>query len=93
MSNEQNQAKEILDQWGKQMQEAIRDPRVADMMMEYYLKSKNIFERFSQDGGSNDKPATTNDDAASTIAKLSERIEQLEAKVAILERLISANLK
>lgn len=93
MSKDQNQAKEILDQWGKQMQEAIRDPRVADIMMEYYLKSKNLFEKFSPNEVNNDEPTGASDDATDSIAELNKRIEQLEAKVAILERLISANLK
>ncbi len=87
MSNKQTSASDLIDNWQKQMQEYLNDPRVADLMMDYYGK----FQSNMQDAT---KKNTDDDDDGDPISQqLANRVDELEKKVEALERILGRFFK
>lgn len=93
MSNKQNIAAKLIQEWQSNMQEYLKDPRVSEVMVEYYAKSKKTFDEMTgKQYESNAADTTDANDADDKLLKLTERLNELEARIKILERSISAGL-
>ncbi|MFN8833171.1 MAG: hypothetical protein ACK5WS_05195 [Alphaproteobacteria bacterium] len=76
------------------MQQYLRDPRVAEVMLDYYAKSKKAFEDMTRGANETDTADRTNaDDAQSKLLELAKRVKSLEARVETLEQYIIRNSK
>jgi hypothetical protein len=91
MSNKQNSASNLIDDWQKQIQECLNDPRAAELIMDYYGKfQKNIqdaAQKFADQGADH----ACNDPVFAN--KLDKRVEELEARVEVLEKLLGRIFK
>lgn len=91
MSNKQNSASNLIDDWQKQMQECLNDPRVAELMMDYYGKFQNNIQDAAKKFAS--KSADDVNDDALFSSELSKRVEELEERVGALEKLLGRIFK
>lgn len=94
MSNNQNIAAKLIEEWQSNMQEYLRDPRVAEIMVDYYAKSKKAFEDTTR--GVNETNAADRSnayDSQSKLHELTEHVKALETRVELLERYIIGNFK
>lgn len=93
MSNNQNFNQKIMLEWQKHMQEYLTDPRVAELMADYYAKFQNQIKNVAT--AASESASNTNDASAkpSNVHELYARIDNLEQRVRILEQIISGMCK
>jgi hypothetical protein len=91
MSNKQSAAEKLIDDWQKQMQEYLNDPRIAELMIDYYAKfqskMQDVAQKFSDQSDYDD------DDGNGVTDELICRIKALETRVELLEKLLGRILK
>lgn len=94
MSNSQKQISELMHEWALKMQESMQDPRLSEVMVDYYKQYQNLVGEFQNAAKAhNAKQASDEDDVTVQVSKLTERVSQLEAKIRVLESVIIANQK
>lgn len=86
MSNKQNFASIIMDNWNKKMQEYLNDPKVNELMVDCYAKFQQGIEEVAKNFD-HQKTADDNDDVG-VVQTTDERIDILEAKVKIIEEIL-----
>jgi hypothetical protein len=86
MNEKDNFVKSMLQDWQRQMQQHLSDPRTAELLVEQYAKTQQLlkqtsdmFSKAAQYDADNHSP-----DAA----QLAERVDELEHRVLELERML-----
>ncbi|MDF3046990.1 MAG: hypothetical protein K0R73_108 [Candidatus Midichloriaceae bacterium] len=91
MTNTKNSASNLIDDWQKHMQEYLNDPRLAELMVDYYAKFQNhATNSFKQANAENHNDAHDGDFVPYELGK---RIAELEARVEVLEKILGRILK
>lgn len=82
-----------MEEWQKQMQEYLTDPRVAELMTDYYAKFQNQIRNVANSASgatASSNNASANPDGSS---QLDERVANLEQRIKILEQLLGGMFK
>ncbi len=91
MSNKQNSTDKIIDEWQKHMQEYLNDPRIAELMMDYYAKFQTKVQDVAKEFSAKDNHNASNDGVSTD--ELVCRIESLETRIELLEKLLGRIFK
>jgi hypothetical protein len=91
MTNTKNSASNLIDDWQKHMQEYLNDPRLAELMVDYYAKFQNHAKtNFKQTDAENPDDVGNGDFVPHEFSK---RITELETRVEMLEKILGRILK
>ena len=93
MSNSQNAAMELLNEWQSQMEKYLKDPQTANKMMEFYAG----FQKFSESNFTKQSESNSSKSNFAGHADVSDeliiRIERLESKLSLLEAAVTGLIK
>ncbi|WP_039455666.1 hypothetical protein [Candidatus Jidaibacter acanthamoebae] len=85
MATNQNPFEELLKQWTEQTQKFTQDPQVLDAMTENFLKLQKNILNFYENKDSSSPGINLSHDILNAIVKLSNRVNELEERIRILE--------
>lgn len=88
MSNKQNFVDKLMNDWQKQMQDYLNDPKVAEVMVSYYDKFQNSIQEIAKEF--TPKSKVDADDTDPVTNDLNSRIKALETRVELLEKFLAA---
>lgn len=90
MSNNSINATEILESWHANMQKIISDPKLAEFMQQSYQQlASNLNSFYEGHNAANHSQANQSSTMESQHRALEERIDELEARIKLLERAVA----